>query len=73
LARAFVARTFFGASVDAAYGDKMLERSAAGGRRSKLRYPSDLTDEEWVLIGPLIPPPKKGGNKRAVINGVHRT
>ena len=43
--------------------------------RSKLRYPSDLTDEEWVLIGPLIPPAKKGGNKRtvdvrAVINGV---
>ena len=43
--------------------------------RSKLRYPSDLTDEEWALIGPLIPPAKKGGNKRtvdvrAVINGV---
>jgi hypothetical protein len=28
--------------------------------RSKLRYPSDLTDEEWMLIGPLIPPAKKG-------------
>ena len=27
--------------------------------RSKLRYPSDLTDEEWALIGPLIPPAKK--------------
>ena len=43
--------------------------------RSKLRYPSDLTDEEWALIGPLIPPPKKGGNKRTidvrvVVNGV---
>ena len=24
--------------------------------RSGLRYPSDLTDAEWVLIGPLIPP-----------------
>jgi hypothetical protein len=23
--------------------------------RSKLRYPSDLTDEEWALIAPLIP------------------
>ena len=34
--------------------------------RSKLRYPSDLTDEEWALIGPLIPPAKKGGNKRTV-------
>src|ERR1700678_4808108 len=43
--------------------------------RSKLRYPSDLTDEEWALIGALIPPAKKGGNKRTinegdVVNGV---
>src|SRR6201988_2730756 len=43
--------------------------------RSKLRYPSDLTDEEWALIGPIIPPATKGGNKRtvdvrAVVNGV---
>ena len=43
--------------------------------RSKLRYPSDVTDEEWGLIGPLIPPAKRGGNKRtvnvrAVVNGV---
>jgi transposase len=34
--------------------------------RSDLRYPSDLTDEEWGLIGPLIPPAKRGGNKRRV-------
>ena len=34
--------------------------------RSDLRYPSDLTDEEWALIGPLIPPAKRGGNKRRV-------
>ena len=27
--------------------------------RSKLRYPSDLTDEEWALIEPLIPPAKQ--------------
>jgi hypothetical protein len=31
--------------------------------RSKLRYPSDLTDEEWSIIGPLIPAAKRGGNK----------
>ena len=42
--------------------------------RSKLRYPSDLTDEEWTIIAPLIPPAKRGGNKRtidgrAVVNG----
>ena len=34
--------------------------------RSRLRYPSDLTDEEWALVGPLIPPAKRGGNKRHV-------
>src|ERR1700682_1699234 len=35
--------------------------------RSKLRYPSDLSDDEWRLIEPLIPPGKTGGGKRTVI------
>jgi transposase len=35
--------------------------------RGKLRYPSDLTDEEWALIAPIIPPAKRGGGKRTVI------
>jgi putative transposase len=34
--------------------------------RSKLRYPSDLTDAEWSHVAPLIPPAKRGGNKRTV-------
>jgi transposase len=34
--------------------------------RSGLRYPSDLTDEEWALVEPLIPPAKRGGNRRTV-------
>src|ERR1700730_6461778 len=34
--------------------------------RDKLRYPSDLIDAEWSLIEPLIPPAKRGGNKRRV-------
>jgi transposase len=34
--------------------------------RSQLRYPSDLTDEEWAYVAPLIPPAKPGGNKRSV-------
>ena len=34
--------------------------------RSKLRYPSDLTDAEWALVAPLIPGAKRGGNKRTV-------
>jgi transposase len=49
--------------------------------RSKLRYPSDLTNEEWSIIAPVdrlwrsTPPAKPGGNKRtvdvrAVVNGV---
>jgi len=35
--------------------------------RSRLRYPSDLTDDEWYLVEPLIPPSKRGGDKRTVI------
>jgi transposase len=34
--------------------------------RSRLRYPSDLTDEEWSHVAPLIPPARRGGNKRTV-------
>ena len=37
----------------------------AADRRS-LRYPSDLTDAEWALVAPLIPPAKHGGRKRTV-------
>jgi transposase len=40
-----------------------------------LRYPSDLTDTEWALVEPLIPPAKRGGRKRTVtvrevLNGI---
>ena len=43
--------------------------------RSKLRYPSDLTDEEWAFVAPAIPPTKSGGGKRTidmreVVNGL---
>ena len=43
--------------------------------RSQLRYPSDLTDDEWNLVAPSIPPGKRGGDKRtvnlrAVVNGL---
>jgi transposase len=34
--------------------------------RGGLRYPSDLTDQEWKLVEPLIPPAKRGGDKRTV-------
>ena len=35
--------------------------------RDKLLYPSDLTDEEWAHIEPLIPPGKPGGGKRRAL------
>jgi len=43
--------------------------------RKGLRYPSDLTDEEWGYVEPLIPPAKRGGRKREVnvrevLNGI---
>jgi transposase len=34
--------------------------------RAGLRYPSDLTDGEWALVEPLIPPARRGGRKRTV-------
>ena len=39
------------------------------------RYPSDLTDEQWEVLGPLLPPAKPGGRPRTVelrevVNGI---
>src|SRR3712207_9409874 len=34
--------------------------------RSGLRYPSDLTDAEWALVGPMIRPAKRGGRAPTV-------
>jgi putative transposase len=30
------------------------------------RYPSDLTDKQWAILEPLIPPAKEGGKARTV-------
>jgi len=43
--------------------------------RNGLRYPSDVTDAEWSLVAPLIPPARRGGNRRhvderEVVNGL---
>jgi len=43
--------------------------------RKGLRYPSDLSDAEWRLVEPMIPPAKRGGRKhtvdvREVLNGI---
>ncbi len=37
--------------------------------QSRKRYPSDLTDEPWAMVGPMIPPAKqstRGGRRRTV-------
>ncbi len=41
------------------------EQRQAHERRG-LRYPSDLTDEEWALVEPFIPPARRGGRRRTV-------
>ena len=41
------------------------EHRRAAERRG-LRYPSDLTDAEWALVEPMIPPAKRGGRRREV-------
>jgi transposase len=43
--------------------------------RAGLRYPSDLTDAEWSLVEPFIPPARRGGRRRTaeareVLNGI---
>ena len=52
---------------------KPEHRQAAN--RSGLRYPSDLTDAEWAIVEPMIPPARHGGRKRSVnvrevLNGI---
>ena len=37
----------------------------AGFEKRSERYPTDLTDEEWLFIQPFLPPVAKGGGKRA--------
>lgn len=44
--------------------------------RSSARYESDLTDEEWLLVEPLLPPPAKLGRRRTadlreICNAIH--
>src|SRR5882724_11190128 len=50
-------------------------RTAGVTTAAQLRYPSDLSDDEWALVESLIPAAKRGGNRRhvdvrEVMNGV---
>jgi transposase len=58
-----------------------LGSSPQPGRRRKARskpkkrYPSDLTDAQWALIAPLLPPPSGGGRpekhpRREIVNAI---
>ena len=43
--------------------------------RQRLTYPTDLSDEEWLILKPLLPPEKSGGRPRKsplreVLNGI---
>ena len=51
-----------------------LNTAVAADRRG-LRYPSDLTDAEWAIVAPMIPPGRHGGRRRSVnvrevLNGI---
>ena len=44
-------------------------------QQSVVGYPGDLTDAEWAHVAPLVPPAKRGGNRRhvderEVVNGL---
>jgi len=44
-------------------------------QRTRTSYPSDLSDEEWAILEPLIPAPKPGGRpakvpRREIVNAI---
>jgi transposase len=39
----------------------LIWRSCAGGRHAGRSYPSDLSDAEWAVLEPLLPPPPRIG------------
>ena len=53
----------------------MEARTRQAAERHGLRYPSDLSDAEWALVEPMVPPAKHGGrprdvNVREVLNAI---
>ncbi len=53
------------------------EGTLVPGKAGKLMevYPSDLSDDEWAMLEPLLPPGKPGGrprevDMRAILNGI---
>jgi len=46
--------------------DRSRRPPPAGQPHALPRYPSDLSDQEWALLEPLLPPAKLGGRPRSV-------
>src|SRR5512142_1612325 len=40
------------------------EQGKRGGKMERGSYPSDLSQQEWAILEPLIPPTKPGGHPR---------
>jgi putative transposase len=51
--------------VGPAHAQPTRARPAAGAGK---RYPSDLEDREWAVIGPLLPAPRQGGRGRPTVH-----
>jgi len=49
-----------------AHGRAVLSLRQNLADRLGLRYPSDLTDDEWAIVAPMIAPARHGGRKRSV-------
>jgi transposase len=49
--------------------DMWTEENRAKYERKGSRYPSDLTDEEWALVEPHLPPPRKI-DRRSLVDGI---
>jgi putative transposase len=69
--------SFESAGFEDAFGGPPVwtDKNRAKYNRDHLRYPSDLTDDEWAYVEPLIPPARRGSGKRrtdmrAVMNRV---
>ena len=45
---------------------RQRQRPPAGPAHARPRYPSDLTDQQWAILEPLLPPAKPGGRRRSV-------
>ncbi len=51
------------------------ETPTEASKRKRKRYPTDLTEREWAILEPLVPPAKPGGRpvahrRREILNAI---